>query len=95
MTQQFKDIAFQPLFLDSPVLFDDFLGSMVGNLSSKVGDTLGKRTYEKIQNFTDNTNAIDYANIQSVAGMLQSTGNTNIQFSKSNYLYPSERMVKI
>ena len=90
MTQQFKDIAFQPLFLDSPVLFDDFLGSMVGNLSSKVGDTLGKRTYEKIQNFTDNTNAIDYANIQSVAGMLQSTGNTNIQFSKSNYLYPSE-----
>lgn len=90
MTQQFKDIAFQPLFLDSPVLFNDFLGSMVGNLSSKVGDTLGKRTYEKIQNFTDNTNAIDYANIQSVAGMLQSTGNTNIQFSKSNYLYPSE-----
>ena len=90
MTQQFKDIALQPLFLDSPVLFDDFLGSMVGNLSSKVGDTLGKRTYEKIQNFTDNTNAIDYANIQGVASMSQAVGNNNIQFSKSNYLYPSE-----
>lgn len=90
MTQQFKDIAFQPLFLDSPVLFDDFLGSMVGNLSSKVGDTLGKRTYEKIQNFTDNTNSIDYANIEGVVSMIQSTGNSNIQFSKSNYLYPSE-----
>ena len=90
MTQQFKDIALQPLFLDSPVLFDDFIGSMVGNLSSKVGDTLGKRTYEKIQNFTDNTNAIDYANIQGVASMSQAVGNNNIQFSKSNYLYPSE-----
>lgn len=90
MTQQFKDIALQPLFLDNNVLFDDFLGSMVGNLSSSIGSTLGKRTYEKIQNFVDNTSTLDYANIQGVAGMTQFTGNTNVQFDKSNYLYPTE-----
>jgi len=91
MTQQFKDIAMQPLFLDNPILFDDFMGSIVGNLSSPIGDTLGKRTYEKIQNFVDNNSTLDYAGIQSLVSLIKMVGsNDNIQYDSSNYLYPAD-----
>ena len=91
MTQQFKDIAMQPLFLDNPVLFDDFMGSIVGNLSSPVGSTLGKKTYEKIQNFVDNNSTLDYAGIQSLVSLIKMVGsNDNIQYDSSNYLYPAD-----
>ena len=90
MTQQYKDIAFQPLFLDNPVLFDSFINSVVGDLSSTVGSNLGKRPYEKIQNFVDNNASVDYSSIRSLASINEMLGNTNIQFDKSNYLYPTE-----
>ena len=90
MTQRYKDIAFQPLFLDNPILFDSFLNSVVGDLSSHVGSNLGKRPYEKIQNFVDNNASVDYSGIQSLASINEMLGNTNIQFDKSNYLYPTE-----
>jgi hypothetical protein len=90
MTQQFKDIAMQPLFLDNKILFDDFLGSIVGNISSNVGATLGKRTYEKIQNFVSNNSTLDYAGIQSLASLIKQTGNDSVQFNDTNYLFPSE-----
>lgn len=89
MTQQFKDIAMQPLFLDNPILFDDFMGSIVGNISSNIGDTLGKRPYEKIKNFVSNNTSFDYAGIQSLESLTKQTGNSNIQFNNSNYLYPA------
>ncbi len=46
----FKDIAEQPLFTDARVLMSDFIGSIFGDLSS-TQDSIGKATYEKIQNF--------------------------------------------
>ena len=90
MTQQFKDIAMQPLFLDNKILFDDFLGSIVGNISSNIGESLGKRTYEKIQNFVSNNSTVDYAGIQSLVSLIKQTGDDSIQFSNTNYLFPSE-----
>ena len=90
MTQQYKDIAFQPLFLDNPVLFDNFLNSIVGDLSSHIGDSLGKRPYEKIENFVDNNASIDYSSVQSLVSINDMVGNTNIRFDRSNYLYPTE-----
>jgi len=90
MTQQFKDIAMQPLFLDNPVLFDVFMSSIVGNLSSPIGATLGKRTYEKIQNFVDNNSTLDYAGIQSLVSLIKMVGSNGVQFDNSNYLYPAD-----
>jgi hypothetical protein len=90
MTQQFKDVAMQPLFLDNKILFDDFLGSIVGNISSNIGESLGKRTYEKIQNFVSNNSTLDYAGIQSLVSLIKQTGDDSIQFSNTNYLFPSE-----
>jgi hypothetical protein len=70
-TDVFKDVAVQPLFTDSRMLINDFIGSIFGDIES-AQDSIGKRTYEKIQNFTDNNSVIDYANIDQLAGILKS-----------------------
>ena len=56
----FKEIAIQPLFFDKKVLFNDFLGSIFGNIDS-LQDTIGKVTYEKITNFVDNNAVLDFS----------------------------------
>lgn len=66
----FKDIAEQPLFTDAKVLMSDFLGSIFGDLSS-TQNSIGKATYEKIQNFFDNNTTIDESNIDELDGILQ------------------------
>jgi hypothetical protein len=66
----FKDIAEQPLFTDTKVLMSDFIGSIFGDLSS-TQDSIGKATYEKIQNFFDNNSTIDESNIDELDGILQ------------------------
>lgn len=70
-TDIFNDITTQPLFNDTPVLINDFLGSIFGDLSS-AQDSIGKSTYEKIKNFQDNNTIIDYANIDQLASILTS-----------------------
>ena len=66
----FKEIAIQPLFTDARVLMKDFLGSIFGDLSS-TQDSIGKATYEKIQNFLNNNTIIDESNIDQLDGLLQ------------------------
>jgi len=68
--QSFKDIAVQPLFSDSKILMSDFLGTIFGDLSS-AQDSIGKSTYEKIQNFFDNNSSLDESNITELDGILQ------------------------
>jgi len=89
-TAKFKDLAFQPLFTDNPVLFDEFLGSIFGNISSLPTEQVGKRTYEKITNFVDNTSSLDYSNVENLIGLCQQYGVDISTFGKSNYLYPSD-----
>ena len=69
--ETFKTIARQPLFKDSKVLMDDFLGAIFGDIQS-AQTSIGKSTYEKIQNFTDNNSIIDYANIDQLAAIFES-----------------------
>ena len=70
MTDAFKEIAVQPLFSDAKVLMSDFLGSIFGSISS-TQDSVGKATYEKIQNFFDNNSTIDESNIDQLDALLQ------------------------
>jgi PKD repeat protein len=58
----FKSLRFQETLLDKDVFFTDFLGTIFGNISSEP-DTLGKKIYEKIQNFIDNTTNINTSDI--------------------------------
>lgn len=56
--ETFKSLRFQEILLDKNVLFDDFMGSIFGNLSSSY-NSLGKKIYEKISNFVSNTQDVD------------------------------------
>lgn len=66
----FAEVVQQPLFTDAPILMNDFLGSIFGDLSS-AQDSIGKSTYEKIQNFLDNNSVIDTANVDQLASLLK------------------------
>ncbi len=66
----FKEIAIQPLFSDAKVLMSDFIGTIFGDLSA-TQDSVGKATYEKIQNFFDNNSTIDESNIDQLDALLQ------------------------
>lgn len=60
--EMFKDLRFQETLLDKPVLFDDFMGSIFGTLSSSY-ESLGKKIYEKIANFVANNQDVDRSEI--------------------------------
>lgn len=90
LTAKFKQLAFQPLFTDTPLLFDEFLGSIFGTESTLPAESLGKKVYEKITNFVDNTATLDYSNIENLIGLCAQYGVDISKFGKSNYLYPSD-----
>jgi len=83
----FKDIAFQPLFLDDKVLFSDFLGSIFGDLQS-AQTSLGKVAYEKIENFINNNAVLDYCNTEQLLSILKSLNLNDIKFDRTNFQYP-------
>src|SRR5690606_28017117 len=49
----YKSYRFQDTIANAPILFDDFIGSILGDIDSSP-NTIGKRVYEKISNFVDN-----------------------------------------
>lgn len=95
-TQAFKDISFQPLFLNNPVLYDEFLKSIFGNLSSEQ-TCVGKVTHEKIKNFVINNSCFDYANIDKLIALFEQHNLTDVRFDSLNYRYPAavSRLVDI
>ncbi len=62
MTGILKSYAFQPVINLSPTLWDPFVSTMLGTLSSAT-NAVGKRIYEKTANFTENNVNIDTCNI--------------------------------
>lgn len=58
----YKSLRFQETLLDKEVFFGEFLGSIFGDETSDV-EALGKKVYERIRNFVDNTTNIDTAEI--------------------------------
>lgn len=89
MGQKFKDISFQPVFNDNYNLYNEFLNSIVGTISSDQS-SLGKVTYEKITNFVSNNSVLDYANVSNLLAIFEEY-NTNYQrYNSSNYNYPAQ-----
>lgn len=60
--EMYKSLRFQETLIDSETFFGDFLGTIVGSKNSDP-QALGKKVYEKINNFVNNTNNIDTADI--------------------------------
>ena len=64
-TEIFKSLRFQEILLDKNILFDDFIGSIFGNISSN-NSSLGKVLNDKIFNFVDNKVNIDTCDLNSL-----------------------------
>jgi len=74
-TEMFKGLRFQEILLDKNVLFDEFIGSVFGDINSSY-DTLGKKIYEKISNFVGNTQDVDRNEITALISQMEMMGIT-------------------
>jgi len=88
-TEMFKDLRFQEFLLDDSMLFDEFMGSIFGTLSSSY-DTLGKKIYEKITNFVQNTQDIDRNEIFSLISQMKMVNAPNNVFEDNSFTYPEK-----
>lgn len=88
-TEMYKSYIFQEALMDKPILFDDFIGTIVGNIDSG-SNSLGKRVYEKIANFVDNTYNPQTCNIPALVGLYQQFGQNMTQFDQSKFAYPAD-----
>jgi hypothetical protein len=83
-SQNFKDLRYQDILLDKPVLFDDFLGQIVGTSNTSV-ETLGIRNYEKTSNFVSNVADSEFANLKSLTNLFNEL---NIPFESYPQQFP-------
>ena len=84
-----KDLRFQEILLDKSIFFDDFIGTIFGDVSSRY-DILGKKLYEKIFNFVSNNADIDLCDIKSLISMASMTDDYGIVFDRSLAQEPAE-----
>ena len=84
-----KDLRFQEILLDKNIFFDDFIGTIFGDVSSRY-DILGKKLYEKIFNFVSNNSDIDLCDIKSLISMANMTDDAGIVFDRALAQEPAE-----
>ena len=89
----YKSLIFTENLEDKKVLFEDFLGTIVGDRNAMPYE-LGKTVYEKIANYVNNTTDIDSSNLDQ---LLSFCDELSIQFEQYNYPFPPQllRLVNI
>ena len=80
--QNIKDMRFQEILLDKNIFFNDFIGTIFGDVSSRY-DVLGKKLYEKVFNFVSNNADIDVCDINSLISLAALTNDNGIVFDRS------------
>ena len=80
--QNIKDMRFQEILLDKNVFFNDFIGTIFGDVSSRY-DVLGKKLYEKVFNFVSNNADIDVCDINSLISLAALTNDNGIVFDRA------------
>jgi hypothetical protein len=86
-TEVFKSLRFQEILLDKNILFDDFIGSIFGNLSSD-NSSLGKTINEKIFNFVNNNTNIDTCNLNSLISISDQLNEEANVYDNSLFNFP-------
>ena len=86
-TDVFKSLRFQEILLDKNVLFDDFIGSIFGDLSSSYS-SLGKTFNSKIFNFVDNKMNIDLCDARSIISLSKLVDDKTNVFDESLFSFP-------
>jgi hypothetical protein len=87
MSETLKDLRFQEFLLDDEFLFDDFLGSIVGDADSS-HNTLGKKVYEKISNFVENIADVDRNEIAALLSQMEMLNVNKNVYNSSLVRYP-------
>lgn len=85
--QTLMDLRFQETMLDKTVLFEDFLGSLLGNENSD-HEAIGVKIYEKIANFVSNTQDVDTSEEEYLNSLAQLVGYSSI--GEETYQYPEK-----
>jgi hypothetical protein len=88
-TEIFKSLRFQEILLDNNILFDDFIGSIFGNLSSS-NSSLGKTLNEKIFSFINNRTNIDTCDIGSLISIGNQLDEKPNVYDESLFNFPPE-----
>lgn len=87
--EQMKSYRFQEYLQGADKLFDDVIGTSIGDASSSP-NVLGKKTYEKISNFTDNIVNVDTCNIDALKSMHHMMDEEFLSFHGDNLNIPSD-----
>tara|TARA_R110002020_G_scaffold449574_1_gene662908 strand:+ start:3285 stop:5597 length:2313 start_codon:yes stop_codon:yes gene_type:complete len=87
--QTIKDLRFQEILLDKNIFFTDFIGSIFGSASAR-HTALGKKIYESIINFVQNTSDIDVCSINALDGLSILVDNSNLRFDRAGIAQPAE-----
>ncbi len=87
--QKFKDLRFQESLADTDRFFDDFIGTIVGALTSSP-NTLGKRTHEKISNFVTNIRSPDTCNVNALFSLAEEVGLDLAEFERNKFTSPPD-----
>lgn len=85
----FKELRFQEFLIDKHILFDDFMGSIFGTLSSNY-DTLGKKIYEKTLNFVENIQDVDRSEVFSLISQMNMIGLKDDIFNSGLFTFPEK-----
>jgi hypothetical protein len=87
-TQLYKDLRYQEALIYYNNMFDGFIGTIVGNISSSP-NTIGKRVYEKAQNFVGNTVDPDTCSIDALYSLCKMHGIEVDQFDRLKFATPA------
>ena len=83
-----KSLTFQESMLNQPVLFDEFIGSIMGDAGGDVNNNFGVKTHEKITNFVDNNVNVDKCDIFALNSANNMVGKTINVFDSSIMNFP-------
>jgi hypothetical protein len=86
--QLYKDLRYQESLIYYDNMFDGFIGTIVGNISSSP-NTLGKRVYERAHNFVGNTVDPDTCGVDALFSLCQMYGISVKQFEQYKFSTPA------
>ena len=75
----YQSLATQPVIADSPILINDVMGQIGGDLTAPVS-TLGKRIFEKIANYVPNLADVDTCNVEALFSLTDLYGIESIKY---------------
>lgn len=85
-TTQIRDYALPEHLYNNEKLFLDYIGTMIGGLETSA-NSIGRRVYERVANFTPNHSDVDSANIYQLYSLAQMA---DVPIDGYNFEYPSE-----